>query len=117
MRRLASIVAILVLLVAVAPALACATDAILDHRDNACCVSMHGRCGEMAKTGCCRVEIRADQSPQMAAVSPSNHVHWVYLFQGAGAVAQPALKTRLFDSTNSDSPPGSPLAPFTVLRI
>jgi hypothetical protein len=39
--------------------------------ESACCRSMHGDCGDMAKTGCCRVEAKSDEQPQIAASGPS----------------------------------------------
>ena len=63
MRRLTGIVAILLLLTAAAPVMACLTNVVMSHEESACCQAMHGQCGHMEKMGCCRPEVRADESP------------------------------------------------------
>ena len=77
MRRLASIVAILLLLTAAAPVMACVTSVVMSHEESACCRAMHGQCGHMEKMGCCRTEVRTDETPQIAATSPATDVQWV----------------------------------------
>lgn len=71
MRRLASIVALLLLLTTAAPMMACVMGTAMSYEENACCRAMRGNCDEMAKTGCCRTEVRTDKQPQMAATAPS----------------------------------------------
>ena len=66
MRRLASIVAILLLLAAAAPVMACMTSVVMSREESAYCRAMHGQCGGMTKMGCCRMEIRTDETPQIA---------------------------------------------------
>ena len=83
-RRLASLVAILLLLITAAPVLACATESGMTHEERACCRSMHGNCGEMAKTGCCKMEVWADAHPQLPVATPDisfvqAFVQWVVL--------------------------------------
>jgi hypothetical protein len=67
MRRLVSIVAILLLLASAAPVMACLTNVVMSHEESACCRAMNGQCGHMEKMGCCQTEIRADETPQIAA--------------------------------------------------
>jgi hypothetical protein len=116
MRRLASIVALLLLLSAAAPVLACMTDSTMSHEENACCRAMHGNCGEMAKTGCCRTELRTDEHPQIATKVPSIDIHWAVIDWLTPAVAAvqtvPSLR-----APDEHSPPGLLTAKTTVLRI
>src|ERR1700738_2478740 len=77
MRRIASIVAILLLLTTAAPVMACVTNMVMSHEESACCRAMHGQCGHMEKMGCCRTEVRTDETPQIAATSPATEVQWV----------------------------------------
>jgi hypothetical protein len=118
MRRLASIVAILLLLTAVAPVLACVTGGAMNREENACCRSMHGQCGEMAKMGCCRTEVRTDETPQIAATFQSTDVHWVCVAQLAPLAA--SVQNLAFVSMRvpvEHSPPGLLTTKITVLRI
>ena len=118
MRRLASIVAILLLLTAAAPVMACLTSVVMSHAESACCRVMHGQCGHMEKMGCCRTEVRTDEHPQLAATSPATPVQWV-------CVAHlPSLSTPLhsvvstaWHAPEEHSPPGLLTAKTTVLRI
>lgn len=66
----------LLLLITAAPVMACVTDQQMSLSENACCKMMHGNCGEMAKTGCCRVEVK-DQQPQVAANASVASFHLV----------------------------------------
>ena len=117
-RRLASFVAILLLLITAAPVLACATDSGMTHEERACCSSMHGNCGEMAKTGCCKMEVRADAHPQLPAATPDIQfvqafVQWVVLsFAPAQSIPPSVLRY-----PDEHSPPGLLIADLTVLRI
>ncbi len=77
MRRAASVVAILLLLIAAAPVMACVTSMVMSHEESACCRAMHGQCGHMEKMGCCRTEVRTDETPQIAGTSPAIDVQWV----------------------------------------
>ena len=118
MRRFASIVAILFLLTAVAPVLACMTSGTMSREESACCRSMHGQCGEMAKMGCCRTEVQKDETPQIAATSPATDVHWVCVAQLAPLAA--SMQTHASVSLLSPiehSPPGLLATKITVLRI
>ncbi len=78
-RRLASFVAIFILLSTAAPLLACMTGRTMNHEESACCRSMHGNCGDMAKMGCCKTEVKTDESPQLATVAPATNVHFAVI--------------------------------------
>jgi hypothetical protein len=118
MRRLASIVALFLLLTAVAPVLACVTGGAMTREESACCRSMHGRCGEMATTGCCRTEIRTDEVPQVAAKAPATDVHWV-CFAQLTPVAPPIhmIASVFLQVPVEHSPPGLLATKSTILRI
>ena len=118
MCRLVSLVAIFLLLITAAPVLACATDGGVTHEERACCRAMHGDCGEMAKTGCCRTEFRTDAHPQLATAAPHFRVVQVFvawLFQ----VVAPArdIPPAILRFPDEHSPPGLLIAEVTVLRI
>lgn len=118
MRRIASIVAILLLLAAAAPVMACVTSVVMSREESACCRAMHGQCGKMAKMGCCRTEVRTEETPQIASTSPTINVHWVCLAH------LPVLATSVHSAASTvrrapdeHSPPGLLTAKTTVLRI
>jgi hypothetical protein len=118
MRRLASFVAILLLLTAVAPVLACVTGRAMSREESACCQSMHGQCGNMAKMGCCRTEVRTDETPQIPAAFPATDVQWVVVAQLAPGVSPIQSMAATWLQTPEDYfPPGLLTAKITVLRI
>jgi hypothetical protein len=118
MRRLSSIVALLLLLIAVAPALACVARSAMSAEEAACCRSMHGQCGEMAKMGCCRTELRTDETPQVAAIPPASEVKWICVAQLAPLAATPnTITPALLQAPQDFPPPGLLTAKITVLRI
>lgn len=118
MRRLTSIVAILLLLTSAAPVMACLTSMVMNHEESACCRAMHGQCGHMEKMGCCQTEVRTGDTPQVAATSPATDVQWVcvaYLSSLSARVNSVAsIVSRMPDE---HSPPGLLTAKTTVLRI
>ena len=118
MRRIASFIAIILLLSSAAPLLACMTDAAMNQEESACCRSMHGNCGNMAKVGCCRTEVRTDEHPQLAAAEPTISFHFVVVdwFEPSMAEAQRELSSPL-PIPEEHSPPGLVTALTTVLRI
>jgi hypothetical protein len=118
MRRFASIVAILLLLTAAAPVMACLTSVVMSHEESACCLSMHGQCGHMEKMGCCRTEVRTDETPQIAATSPATDVHWVCVAH-LPALSNPVhfVISTVWLTPDEHSPPGLLTAKTTVLRI
>jgi hypothetical protein len=118
MRRLASIVAILLLLAAAAPVMACLTSVAMSHEENACCRAMHGKCGQMAKMGCCQAQVRTDDSPQIAAASLAVSVHRVCVEHLSSVSSSAYFETSIVHRVpNEHSPPGLSTAKTTVLRI
>jgi hypothetical protein len=118
MRRLASIVAILLLITAAAPVMACLTSVVMSHEESACCLAMHGRCGHMEKMGCCRTEVRTDETPQIAATSPVADVHWICT-EHLPALTTPIhfIASAIWLMPDEHSPPGLLTAKTAVLRI
>jgi len=118
MRRLAGIVALLLLLSGAAPVLACVTTVAMDHQESACCRAMHGNCGEMAKLGCCQTEVRTDGQPQIPAAAQSFDPHWVMVnWVTPEPVASHLLTSSFLDVPPEHSPPGLLAMKLTVLRI
>jgi hypothetical protein len=118
MRRLASIFALLVLLSTAAPVLACMTGSTMSREENACCRAMHGNCGEMAKTGCCRTEVRTDDHPQIATKTQAVDVHWAVIdWLTPAVVAVHTVPPFFLHVPAEHSPPGLLNAKTTVLRI
>jgi hypothetical protein len=118
MRRLAGIITILLLLSAAAPVLACMTGSTMSREESACCRSMHGNCGKMARMGCCRTEARTDANPQIATKIPSIDLHWAIIDWLAPPVVDvQTIQSSLFDAPDEHSPPGLITARTTVLRI
>jgi hypothetical protein len=118
MGRLASFVAILLLLSTAAPVMACVTGSAMNREEKACCRSMNGNCPEMAKMGCCQTKVRTDDHPQLATSAP------VSVVQRAAMVAHTSSQVTvhaitLFPSRipEEHSPPGPPAANITILRI
>lgn len=118
MRRFASFVAILILLLTAAPLLACMTGKAMNQEESACCRSMHGNCGDMAKMGCCKTEVKADQSPQIVTVGPATNVHFAVIAWLAPLLPSVLnMPPSLFRSPDEHSPPGLLTAQISVLRI
>ena len=118
MRRLASFVAILLLLTAAAPVMACLTNVVMSHEESACCRAMHGQCGHMEKMGCCRTEVRTDETPQIAATSPAIDVQWICVAHLPSLSIQPlSVASIVWRLPDEHSPPGLLTAKTTVLRI
>src|SRR5271170_6153164 len=106
MRRLASIVALLLLLTTAAPVLACMTGNSMSLEESACCRAMHGNCGEMAKIGCCRTEVRTDEHPQIATTAPSIELHWAVVdWLTPAAIAPQTFPSSFLDIPAEHSPP------------
>jgi len=118
MRRFASVVAIFLLLAAAAPVMACLTSVAMSHEESACCRAMHGQCGQMAKMGCCQTQVRTDDSPQIAAVSPAVSVHWVCVEHLSSLLSSAYFETAIVRRVpNEHSPPGLLTTKTTILRI
>jgi len=118
MRRLLSFVAVLLLLASAAPVMACVTTLAMSHEESACCRSMHGQCGEMAKMGCCRTVVHND-SPQVATETATLAVQWVVLTTQIDSRTTPVVpdSPARQASLTDHSPPGLLIARTTVLRI
>jgi hypothetical protein len=118
MRRVANVVAILLLLTAAAPVMACLTGVVMNHEESACCRAMHGQCGHMEKMGCCRTEVRTDETPQIAAAAPATDVQWICVaLLPSLAVQAHSAASVVWYLPNDHSPPGLLTAKTTVLRI
>ena len=118
MRRLANLVAIFILLSAAAPLLACMTGTAMTQEESACCRAMHGNCGNMAKMGCCRTEVRADIHPQLASHAPGTDVYWsVIAWMAPLAASVQSAPSSQLNSPDQHSPPGLLLAKIAILRI
>jgi hypothetical protein len=118
MRRLASILAIFILLLTAAPLLACMTDSAMSQEESACCRAMHNKCDGMEKMGCCQTELRTDEHPQVAATSPTIDLHlavvdWLKPFVNEAR----NVPSSILDIADAYSPPGLVIARTTVLRI
>lgn len=117
MRRLISLVAVLLLLASAAPVMACVTNLAMSHEESACCRSMHGQCGEMAKQGCCQTVVHND-APQFATESATLAIHWTVLAQVTSLTRPVALDNPTWQMFLAEhSPPGLLIAQTTVLRI
>jgi hypothetical protein len=118
MRRLVSFIAILILLSTAAPLLACMTGSTMTVEENACCRAMHGDCGNMAKMGCCRTEIRSDEHPQLAVTAPSLDAHFAVIAWLPTVLTElRSFPLSLLEIPDEHSPPGLVTAQTTVLRI
>ncbi|HEX7159073.1 MAG TPA: hypothetical protein VF214_08675 [Edaphobacter sp.] len=118
MRRLAGIVALLLVLSTAAPVLACMTGTAMGHEENACCHQMHGNCGAMAKSGCCRTQVPSDKHPQLTAKTASIDLHWTVIAWIASApVPTHTMTSSSHDVPAEHSPPGLVTAKTTVLRL
>jgi hypothetical protein len=118
MRRFTTIVALLFLLSTAAPVLACMTGGVMSHAENDCCVAMHGKCGKMAKTGCCKSEVRTDENPQIAAKGQSMDLHWAVI-GWVSSISAPVqmIAASSLRSPDEHSPPGLLITKSTILRI
>lgn len=117
MRRFTSFAAVLIMFVMMLPVLACAATPMTPMEQD-CCQQMHRKCGDMAKQGCCRVEVRSDlqQLPSrvvMDAVLPVATVAIVY----SPMVEMPMSPGHAWKVPDEHSPPGLVIASTIVLRI
>jgi hypothetical protein len=118
MRRLASILAIFILLLTAAPVMACMTDSAMSQEESACCRTMHNKCDGMEKMGCCQTEVRADDHPQTAASAPTIGLHlavWEWLEPFVPEVSN--VPPSVLAIEGAHSPPGLVIARITILRI
>lgn len=118
MRRLSAFLAILLLLSTVAPLMACVTGSAMSSEESACCRSMHGDCGDMAKMGCCHKQIKTDSATQAVAFAQLPQIQWIAVAFPARLSECVSLTSRAaFDAPQEHSPPGLQIARTTVLRI
>lgn len=118
MRRFASIVAILLLLTTAAPVMACMANVVMSSEESACCRAMHGQCGHMEKMGCCRTEVRTDETPQIATASPAIDIQWVCVAHlPTLPVPVHFIASTVRPMPDEHSPPGLLIAATSVLRI
>jgi hypothetical protein len=118
MRRLSAFIAILLLVSAAAPVLACMTTQTMSPQESACCRSMHGNCNAMAEMGCCHKEIKSDDHPRLASSAPSTDIQWIVC---TNVAYLPAFVQRVpsawLRTPQEHSPPGLQIANTTILRI
>lgn len=119
MRRFASFVAIFLILATVSPALACVTDHAMSHEESICCRTMHNKCGQMVmKQGCCRMELRTGEHPQLLATAPHTDVHWAVVARLASIVIpDQMIAPALLQTPAEHAPPGLLTTKIAVLRI
>jgi hypothetical protein len=118
MRRLASFVAIILLLSTASPALAWVTNRAMSHEESACCRTTHGTCGQMVKQGCCRIELRTSERAQLLATAPQTNTLWgVVARLGSIGAADWTNSPLLLQMAMDHAPPGFLPAKFAVLRI
>lgn len=118
MRRFSSIVAIFIMLVMMMPLLACASTPKMTRMEQDCCQQMHGKCDEMAKQGCCQIEVRNDLSQLPAHVVAAPVLPVVAIaFLYPLLIELPVSAGHPWQFPNQHSPPGLLIAATTVLRI
>ena len=83
-----------------------------------CCKQMHGKCGDMAKQGCCRVEVHTDlnQLPSQMTIAPIQPVALVAIVYPRVMDMRAASGYR-WRVPNEHSPPGLLIANSAVLQI
>ena len=118
MRRLTSIAAVLTMLVMLMPMLACAATPKMTRMEQDCCEQMHGKCGDMAKQGCCQIEVRNDlnQLPAHVVTAPVLPLTTLAILYPL-LVQLPAVAGYRWHVPDEHSPPGLLIAATTVLRI
>lgn len=117
-RRLSGITAVLSMLVMLLPTLACAATPQTARMKMDCCQQMHGKCGDMAKQGCCHVEARSDlqQLPSRVVTDAALPITTV-------ATSYPPMAElhtssgHTWQAPDEYSPPGLLVASTIVLRI
>jgi hypothetical protein len=90
----------------------------MNDKESACCRIPHGKCGQMSKRDCCRMELRAGERPQLLATAPRTNVHWaVIAWLGLFAAGDRAHSPSLLQIATDHAPPGFASSQFAVLRI
>lgn len=118
MRRFTGIAALLVMLAMLFPVLACAAAPTVTRTEQDCCQQMHGKCGEMAKQGCCQVEVRNDPSqlPAHVVTAPVLSITTLAILYPL-LVELPTSAGYRWHVPDEHPPPGLLIASTTVLRI
>ena len=121
MRRFTGIAAVLAMLLAMLPVLACAaTSSVtsLTRTERDCCRQMHGICGDMAKRGCCSAEVRTDlnQLPAHGIAAPVLSLIIVPAVSPLPVVKQTLTGYR-WHLPQEHSPPGLLIVTSIVLQI
>lgn len=118
MQRFTSFGVVMLMLVLMTPVLACAATSNMTRMEHDCCRQMHGKCGDVAGQGCCRVELRTDlnQLPAHLAAAP------VLSLTTIAIAHQPfselcASAGYPYHVPDEHSPPGLLIASTAVLRI
>lgn len=106
------------MLVMLMPMLACAVTPKMTRMEHDCCEQMHGRCGEMAKQGCCQIEVRNDlnQLPAYVVSAPVFPLTFVAILYPL-LVDLPVSSGYRWHVPVEHSPPGLLIASITALRI
>ncbi len=118
MRRLVGIFALFLLLSTAAPLLACVTQIGMTREESACCQAMHGKCHGMEKMGCCQVNARTDEQPQLqTSLTLIDHHHPALSWFDPFVWDIPTPPTSLLEKARAHPPPGSGPLTTTVLRI
>lgn len=117
-RRFVSVVAVAVMVLMMLPVFVCAATPGMSVMERDCCKQMHGKCGDMAKQGCCRVEVHRDlnQLPSQMIVAPIPPAALMAIVYPR-AMELPSAARYRWRVPNEHSPPGLSVANSTVLRI
>jgi hypothetical protein len=117
-RRLTSTIAVFVMILMMLPVLACSATSKMSRTERDCCEQMHGKCGDMAKQGCCQVEVHTDltQLPSQTTIAPALPVALVAIIY-PHVMELPATRGYRWHVPDDHSPPGLLIARSTVLRI
>ena len=106
MRRLASLVAILLMLVMASPLLACVSQLTMTPAERACCVSMRGQCDHVAAHRCCQIHVRNDLSQIPAQKADAPQLTLAAVAPDAPSfLSIPGPQTVSFSVQESDRPP------------
>jgi hypothetical protein len=116
-RRIASLLSILLLLLAAAPALACVTETAMSRAESDCCRVLHGHCGQMEKQGCCSTRLETERHPQLAAATAAAPPAFMVATWLEPTVLPPPASVRIAAAMDSQPPPGWLAASVTILRI
>jgi hypothetical protein len=90
----------------------------MSHEESACCGTLHTKCAQMVKQGCCRMELRTSERPQLLATAPETNVHWAVVARlGSVSAADRPNSPLLLQTAMDHAPPGFLAVTIAVLRI